>query len=121
MLKNNIATAFLQMATSGAVREAYEKYIHPDFIHHNAYFKGDRESILRGMEESEQQFPNKQCEILRTFEDGDMLAVHCKITLGAETVFALIHIFRIEDEKIIEAWEASQEARKDSPNENGIF
>ncbi len=109
------------MASSGAVREAYEKYIHPDFIHHNAHFKGDRETILRGMEESAQQFPNKQCEILRTLEDGGLVVVHSKITLDSENVFSLIHIFRFEDEKIIEEWEASQEALKDSPNENGIF
>lgn len=121
MLKKDIATTFLQMASSGAVREAYEKYIHPEFIHHNGYFKGDRETLLRGMEENAQQFPNKQCEILRTLEDGDLVAVQCKITLDAENVFALIHIFRFKDEKIVEEWEASQEARKDSPNENGIF
>ncbi len=121
MLKKDIAITFLQMASSGAVREAYEKYIHSDFIHHNAYFKGDREAILRGMEENAQQFPNKQCEILRTLEDRDLVAVHSKITLDPENVFAVIHIFRFKDEKIIEEWEASQEAREDSPNENGIF
>ena len=103
------------------MREAYENYIHPDFIHHNPYFKGDRETILRGMEENALQFPNKQCEILRALEDGDLVAVHSRITLGPENVFALIHIFRFKDEKIIEEWEASEEARKDSPNENGIF
>ena len=121
MLKKDIAISFLQMASSGAVREAYEKYIHPDFIHHNAYFKSDCEAILRGMEESAQQFPNKQCEILRTLEDDDLVAIHCKITFDSENVFSLIHIFRFEDEKIVEEWEASQEALQDSPNENGIF
>ncbi len=32
---------FLKMASDGKVREAYEKYVHSDFVHHNAYFKGD--------------------------------------------------------------------------------
>ncbi len=121
MLQKDMATSFLQMAWSGAVAEAYERYIHPDFIHHNAYFKGDRETLLTGMDESARQFPNKHCEILRALEDGDLVAVHSKVALDPENVFSVIHIFRFEDEKIIEEWESAQEVPKDSPNENGVF
>ena len=49
--QKEIAVSFLRLASSGKVRQAYEKYIHPDFRHHNPYFKGDRESLLKGMEE----------------------------------------------------------------------
>jgi hypothetical protein len=48
MSKKDIAISFLKLASSGKVREAYEKYVHPDFSHHNPYFKGDRESLLVG-------------------------------------------------------------------------
>jgi predicted SnoaL-like aldol condensation-catalyzing enzyme len=121
MTKTDIATVFLKLASSGDVDEAYEKYVHPDFIHHNAYFKGDRETLRQGMIENAQQFPNKKCDILRTLEEGDLVTAHSKITLDAEKVFGVIHIFRFEDDKIIEEWEAGQEALKGSPNENGIF
>lgn len=121
MRKKDIATSFLQMVWSDTVSEAYDKYIHPDFIHHNAYFKGDRETLLRGMDESGRQFPDKQCEVLRALEDGDLVAVHSKVALDPEQVISVIHIFRFEDEKIIEEWESAQEVPKDSPNENGIF
>ncbi len=121
MLPKDMAKSFLQMAWSGAVAEAYEKYIHPDFIHHNAYFKGDRETLLTGMDESARQFPNMQCEILRALEDGDLVAVHSKVALNPDTVYSVIHIFRFADGKIIEEWESAQEAPEDSPNENGIF
>lgn len=40
------ALSFLHMVVEGKIREAYEKYISPDFRHHNTYFKGDRESLL---------------------------------------------------------------------------
>lgn len=121
MLKKDIATSFLQMAWSGAVSEAYDKYVHPDFIHHNAYFKGDRETLLRGMDESARQFPNSQGEVLRALEDGDLVAVHSKVALDPEQVISVIHIFRFEDAKIIEAWESAQQVPEDSPNENGVF
>jgi predicted SnoaL-like aldol condensation-catalyzing enzyme len=119
--KKEAATSFLQLASSGQVRQAYEQFIHPRFRHHNAYFKGDRESLLRAMEENVQQFPQKTYETLRVLEDGDLVAVHGKVILSPEAQWSVIHIFRFEGDKIIESWEASQEVIKDSPNENGIF
>lgn len=73
------------------------------------------------MAENAKQFPNKTYESLRTLEDGDLAAVHGKVTLAPDSQWSVIHIFRFEGDKIIEEWEASQEVIKDSPNENGIF
>jgi predicted SnoaL-like aldol condensation-catalyzing enzyme len=124
MEKSNkeIAVSFLHLASSGKVREAYEKYIHPEFRHHNPYFKGDRESLLKGMEESADQFPYKRFEALRVLEDENLVAVHGKVQLQPDMPWiALIHIFRFDGDLIIEEWEAAQEMSKESPNENGVF
>lgn len=122
MTKKDIAVSFLELASSGNVREAFEKYVHVDFFHHNPDFKGDRESLLAGMEESARELPNKVFEPVRTLEDGDFVAVHGKvrITPGGPEI-ALMHIFRFEGDHIIEEWEAGQEVPKKSPNENGMF
>lgn len=50
MNKKDIATSFLIQVSSGDVRKAYKQYVHLQFRHHNAYFKGDRESLLQAME-----------------------------------------------------------------------
>lgn len=121
MSKKDIAISFLRLASSGQVREAYEQFVHPEFRHHNAYFKGDRDSFLDAMEENAREFPNKTYETLRVLEDGDLVAVHGKVALSPDSQWSVIHIFRFADDKIIEEWEASQEVLKDSPNENGIF
>jgi predicted SnoaL-like aldol condensation-catalyzing enzyme len=121
MNKKDIATSFLGLASSGHVREAYEQFIHPQFRHHNAYFKGDRESFLEAMEENAQQFPNKTYETLRVLEEGNLVTVHGKVKLSPDSQWSVIHIFRFENNKIIESWEASQQVLKDSPNENGLF
>jgi len=120
--KKEIAVSFLRMASSGQVREAYERYVHPDFVHHNPYFKGDRGSLLAGMEESAAAFPNKAFEAVRVLEDGDFVVVHGRIRLAPDTPeYVLIHIFRFEGDRIIEEWEAGQEIPKESPNKNGVF
>ena len=123
-MKNNKerAISFLRLASSGNVREAYETYIHLDFRHHNPYFPGDRASLLTGMEEGAAKFPHKEFEALRALEDRDLVAVHGRVRLTSSSPWiALIHIFRFQDNQIIEEWEAGQEVPKDSPNENGVF
>jgi len=121
MDKKEIAISFLKLASSGRVREAYRKFVHPDFRHHNAYFKGDRESLLKGMEENAKQFPDKTYETLRALEDGNLVAIHGRVRLSRDSQWSVIHIFRFKNDLIVEEWEASQEVLKESPNENGIF
>jgi predicted SnoaL-like aldol condensation-catalyzing enzyme len=118
----DIAVSFLKLASSGKVREAYQKYVHPRFFHHNPYFKGDRASLMVGMEENMAEFPDKVFEAIRVFEDGDFVIVHGKVRLKPDMPeIALMHIFRFEDGSIIEEWEAAQEVPAESPNENGMF
>jgi predicted SnoaL-like aldol condensation-catalyzing enzyme len=122
MNKKEAAVAFLQLASSGQVREAYDTYVHPGFRHHNPYFEGDRESLLQGMQASAGEFPHKVFEPLRSLEDGDLVAVHGRVRLKPDAPWiALIHIFRFQDDLIIEEWEAAQEVPAELPNENGAF
>ena len=122
MNNKEMAISFLRLASSGNVREAYETYVHPDFRHHNPYFPGDRASLLAAMEENAATFPQKEFEAVRALEDGDLVAVHGRVRLTPSRPWiALIHIFRFQDNQIIEEWEAGQEVPKESPNENGVF
>ncbi len=120
MNKKEMAASFLELASSGKVREAFERYVHPDFKHHLVFFRGDRESFLNAMKENARQFPDKTYKTIHALEDGDLVAVHGRVEL-APKVFGVIHIFLFRDDKIIESWEASQEELKNTPNENGLF
>lgn len=122
MNKKEIAIAFLRSASSGKVKEAYKKYIHPDFLHHNPYFPGDRESLLKGMEKNAIEYPNKHYEVIHALEDGNMVAVHGWVQLASNMPkVALFHLFRLEGNLIIEEWETTQEIPRDSINKNGMF
>jgi predicted SnoaL-like aldol condensation-catalyzing enzyme len=116
------AISFLRLASSGNVREAYETYVHPQFRHHNPYFPGDRASLLAAMEENAVAFPQKEFEAVRALEDGELVAVHGRVRLTPSRPWiALMHIFRFQDNQIIEEWKAGQEVPTDSPNQNGVF
>ena len=71
MTNKEKAKTFLKMAASGDVRAAYEKFIAPNFIHHNQYFKGDRQSLMLAMEEASKTSPNKLIDVKQVFEDGN--------------------------------------------------
>jgi predicted SnoaL-like aldol condensation-catalyzing enzyme len=116
------AVSFMRLVGSGKVRDAYERYVDENFRHHNAFFHGDRESLLKAMEENAQKNPNKVVDVKRTLEDGDFVAVHTHIRQNArDRGGAAVHIFRFENDRIAELWDVGQEIPKDSPNEHGMF
>lgn len=119
--KRDIATSFLKLAASGKLDEAYSQ-VSPNFRHHNPYFAGDAESLKAGMAEAHEKFPDTTLEVQHTLEEGDLFAVHSRVSHGADQPeIAVVHLFRFEGDRIAELWDVGQEKPKDSPNENGMF
>ncbi|WP_240906251.1 nuclear transport factor 2 family protein [Thermomonas sp. HDW16] len=117
-----IATTFLRMCARGEVREAYARFVAADFVHHNAWFPGDRESLLLAMEQSAAAEPNKSFEPKQVIEGGDRVAVLSHLRRAqAELEYAVVHIVRFADGRIVELWDLGQEIPKDSPNALGMF
>ena len=117
------ATSFLQMCSEGAVRPAFDRYVAPGFVHHNAWFPGDRESLLQAMERSAASEPNKSFEVKQVIDGGDRVAVlsHLKRANG-DAEYAVVHIARFDgDGRIVELWDLGQEIPGDSPNALGMF
>jgi predicted SnoaL-like aldol condensation-catalyzing enzyme len=122
MNNKEIAISFLRLAAAGQVDEAYEKYVSPNFFHHNPYFKGDRETLRLAMKEAAVQSPNKSYEVRRVLEDGDLVAVHARLVIARDSKeMAVVHILRFDGNKIVEEWEAVGAIPASSPNENGAF
>jgi predicted SnoaL-like aldol condensation-catalyzing enzyme len=123
MTRKDAAVKFLTMASSGDVDDAYARFIAPRFIHHNQYFKGDRESLRSAMAEAHKTSPNMLFDVKRVFEDGDYVITHSRVVRGnpGEPDIAVVHIFRFEGDKVAELWDLGQLLSKESPNENGAF
>lgn len=116
------AVSFLQLAASGKVREAYHRYIGPDFSHHNPFFRGDADSLMLAMEENAAQNPNKILEIKLAIQENETVAVHSHVKQNPEDLGgAVVHIFRFQDGQIVEMWDIGQPIPEDSSNENGMF
>lgn len=123
MTHKEAAAEFLTMAGMGDVRAAFDKFAAPDFIHHNQYFKGDRQSLIDAMESAAETSPNKSIDIKHIYEDGDTVITHSQVTRShpAGPDIAVVHIFRFEGDQVAELWDVIQFIDEGSPNENGHF
>jgi predicted SnoaL-like aldol condensation-catalyzing enzyme len=116
------AVSFLELASSGKVREAYSTFVGHGFKHHNPYFEGSAEALEKGMQENADQNPEKSLEVKRAIEDGDLVVVHSHVRMKpGERGGAVVHIFRFENGRIVELWDVGQEVPENSPNQYGMF
>ncbi|WP_163411562.1 nuclear transport factor 2 family protein [Flavobacterium ajazii] len=122
MAKKSIVRNFLKLAATGHSHEAFQLYVSKNFKHHNAYFKGDADTLMLAMEESAKTNPNKILTIQHILEDGNLVAVHSHVRQNSTDLgAAVVHIFRFESDKIVELWDLGQPIPNKIINENGMF
>ncbi len=78
----DLALAFLELAASGRGQEALDRYGALDFRHHNPFFAGDGESLVRGMDEDARANPGKRLEVMRAISEGPFVALHSRVDQG---------------------------------------
>lgn len=117
---SEISTNFLMLAGNGKVKEAFDRFVTDDFIHHNQYFKGDRDALMKAMEADHNSNPNRSIEIKFCYVDKNHVITHA-LVCKADKEIAVVHIFRFTNDQIAEMWDLGQIIDRDSPNENGLF
>ncbi len=116
------AVRFLQLVEAGQIEEAYRKYVDPRGRHHNPFFPAGFPALQKGMIENQAQFPHKQLSIQHVLGDGDLVAVHSHIVLSPDGPgVAAVHLFRFQDDRIVELWDCGQPVPEASPNQDGMF
>ena len=116
------AISFLKMASSGQVREAYSKFVGPDFKHHNPFYEGSATSLMDGMEKNARENPDKILDVKLAIAEGDLVALHSHVRQNPDDRGgAVVHLFRFENGRIAELWDLGQPIPEESPNQYGMF
>lgn len=90
------------------VREAFERYVHPDYMQHNPAVTDGREAAIAHLE-SLLARPTVTMDVRRIMVDGDYGLVHLIGRQGPEDPgHALMNIFRFAEGLIVEHWDVSQ-------------
>jgi predicted SnoaL-like aldol condensation-catalyzing enzyme len=98
-----VDTAYVQKQ----VRKAYEAYVAPDLVQHNPNIADGREAAIAEIEGLLKN-PAARFEVKHVVVDGDMAAVHFRGGLGGGMGAAVVELFRLEDGRIVEHWDAFQ-------------
>ncbi len=120
--RKEMAIEFLRLVIAGRIGEAYEKYVDMAGKHHNPYFPAGFQALQKAMVENHLQFPAKQYAMKNVLGNGNLVAVHGRIALRpGDAGIAVVHLFRFQDDKIVEMWDIGQPVPTDSPNRGGMF
>ncbi len=104
------------------VREAFETWVHPDYIQHKPTLPDGREPVIAFLEGLLERFPDRTFTIHRVIASDDLVAVHYHSRANANDLgFAVVDIFRVEDCLMVEHWDVVQPVPEHSENDNTMF
>lgn len=114
--------AFYEQGLNQKNADAALKYVGDRYVQHNPNAADGPEGFRKFVAFLRDKFPKSHSEIKRVFTDGDyvILHVHAVREPGARGN-AIIDIFRLEQGKIVEHWDAVQPIPEQSANTNGMF
>jgi predicted SnoaL-like aldol condensation-catalyzing enzyme len=106
----------------GRVREAFETYVHEDYIQHNPLAPDGRAAAIAALEPYFASQPDAVREVHRIIVDGDLAAIHVRSRQNPQDRgFAIVDILRLENGKIVEHWDVIQAVPEQSANPHPMF
>lgn len=103
------------------VRSAFERYVAPDYIQHNANILDGREAAIAALEPKFRQ-EGSLFEIKRIVVDGDMAVIHLHGRAGAQGNGGTVaDIYRLKHGKIVEHWDVLQPIADSPANPHAYF
>jgi predicted SnoaL-like aldol condensation-catalyzing enzyme len=102
--------------------EAMKNFVGPSYIQHNPHVKDGPEPFITYFTEYFKKNPTATTSIKRMIAEGNLVVVHAHSQSNAKDLgYAAIDIFRLENEKIVEHWDAVQPVADKSANSNTMF
>jgi predicted SnoaL-like aldol condensation-catalyzing enzyme len=102
--------------------EKASQYLGSRYTQHNPVAADGPEGLKGFIGFLKEKFPNNRSEIKRIFADGDYVIVHVHAVREPGTRGnAIIDIFKLENGKVVEHWDAVQPIPEKSANTNGMF
>ena len=104
------------------VKDAAAMYLGKTYRQHNPMGGDGPQAFVEAVGGWIATMPNMKVEIKRVLADGDLVAIHSHLIPepGARGS-AVMDIFRVENGKLVEHWDAMQEVPERSANRNTMF
>lgn len=120
--KDIVLAFFRMMFQDREIDEAVRLYVGKNYIQHNPYMRDGVEPMVDFFPHYFEQHPQATVDIKRVIAEGDLVMIHNLWRESPEDRGqAVVDIFRVENGKIVEHWDVSQEIPENPANKNGMF
>ncbi|WP_299807036.1 ester cyclase [Tardiphaga sp.] len=117
--------AVLEFYDKGLNQKDYDaaaKFLGPRYVQHNPNAQDGPEGFKAFLAFLREKFPDSHSDIKQVFADGDYVILHVHAVREKGTRGnAIIDIFKLENGKIVEHWDAVQPIPEKSANTNTMF
>ena len=102
--------------------DAVARYVGTEYIQHNPQTADGADAFIQATNALIAEFPELSVEIKRVIAEADLVVTHDLIkTAPGDRGLAGIDIFRLENGKIVEHWDARQPVPEVTANANTMF
>lgn len=99
-----------------------DAFFSPDYIQHNPLARTGAEGLKEFLVWARATSPDAEHRVKRVLVDGDFVVAHVHVIIKpGDRGNNVIDIFRIENGKIAEHWDAAQEIPESMLHSNGVF
>jgi predicted SnoaL-like aldol condensation-catalyzing enzyme len=121
-LNKKVVMDFYEKAINQKDFAAASKYMGPRYTQHNPTAADGREGFQGFLQFLRAKYPDSHSEIKRVFADGDYVILHVHaVRVPGTRGNAIVDIFRLENNKIVEHWDVIQAIPEKAANANGMF
>jgi predicted SnoaL-like aldol condensation-catalyzing enzyme len=120
---NKVAVlAFYDAALNQKDFEAARRYLGPRYIQHNPNAADGIDGFAAFIAATRARTPDSHSRILRVIAEGDYVVLHVrKVPRPGDLGKAIVDIFRLENGRIVEHWDVSQDIPERTASGNPIF
>lgn len=117
-----IATAFFEAVVNKKDFNLATEYMGDVYIEHDPEGENGSKGLKHYIEFLQTNYPESHVTIKRIIANGDyvLFHVHSILTPGTRGQ-AIVDIFRLDNGKIVEHWDVTQQIPENSANSNGMF
>ena len=99
-----------------------ERFLSDGYIQHNPNLPTGKAAFIKFFTEMATARPNLHSEIIRSAVDGNLVYTHVRTSDGTPGgTVAIVNIFRVENDKIVEHWDVVQAVPPTAANTNTMF
>ena len=102
------------------VRTAFDTYVAEDYVQHNPGLPDGRDAARDPLARMFAD-PGFSPEVVRLLVDGDLCAVHLRISREGDPVAAVVDLYRAAGDRVVEHWDVIQPWPATSANDHPLF